>query len=265
VDWFLDLVGHLPDATVLMGGAIIIGVAALAIAALARFTGAFAGQADLETHSKLADLVHGSLLAFTVFTLALVLADVRSNLGKTLDQTLREASIITRLDAELQVAGGPEAMKARADLLKYVDAVAAFDWPGLAQPIPQLSFQADAALKALRASARAAARANPESASGINGFVPQIEDFRLGRLESATKSVTNVFWWIILAFLVGAMAMNGRHRLDRTSASLIFLHMAAIGLVLALILVMDQPFRGETSVSSAPIARALASAGASGL
>jgi hypothetical protein len=35
--------------------------------------------------------------------------------------------------------------------------------------------------------------------------------------------------------------------------------MAGIGLVLALILVMDQPFRGETSVPPDPIAQALES------
>ena len=80
----------------------------------------------------------------------------------------------------------------------------------------------------------------------------------MSRLENATKSVTNVFWWIIFAFLLGAMAMNGRHSSDMVSTALIFLHMAGIGLVLALIVVMDQPFRGETSVPATPIAEALA-------
>jgi hypothetical protein len=38
--------------------------------------------------------------------------------------------------------------------------------------------------------------------------------------------------------------------------TLVAFHMGAIGLVVALILVMDAPFRGETSVSTAALVRA---------
>lgn len=257
MEWFMTLVGDLTDVTLLLSGAMIAGAIALLIAWISRRTLFSASDASLENHSKLADLVHGSLLAFTVFTLALVLTDVRANLGKTLDSTLREASIITRLDAELEVAGGPDATTARRDLRDYVEAVTRYDWPALGKQMPKLSKEGNRAMKSLRATVRSAARANPDSAAAINAFLPQLEDLRLGRLESATKSVTHVFWWIICAFLMGAMVMNGRHSFDPASGTLIFLHMAGIGLVLALILVMDQPFRGETSVSPAPITRAL--------
>jgi hypothetical protein len=257
MDWFLDLIGHLPDTLVLLGGALVTGLCAILIATLSNRI-AFAAHADRPEHRrKLEELVHGSLLAFTVFTLALVLSDVRSNLGKTLDSTLREASILTRLDAELKVAGGTAADAARQDLRRYSAAVVAHDWQTLGQPEPRLSVEADGALAALRASGRAAARASPDSASAIGSFLSQIEDYRFGRLESATKTVTNVFWWIIFAFLLGAMAMNGRNPVDPASAALIFLHMAGIGLVLALIVVMDQPFRGETSVPPDALAAAI--------
>jgi hypothetical protein len=259
MEWFYDRVGHLSDPVILFSGAAVTGLIALALAIIARRIAFASGEAGSDTNAKLAELVHGSLLAFTVFTLALVLADVRGNLGKTLDQTLREASVLSRLDDELRLAGGPEAQSARTDLAAYVDAVAQHDWPALGRTAPSLSPEGDAALERLRASGRAAARANPDSASILNGFLAQAEDYRFGRLESATKSVTNVFWWIIFAFLVGAMAMNGRHPINGKSGALIFLHMAGIGLVLALILVMDQPFRGETSVPPDPIAQALES------
>ena len=257
MEWFWSQVGNFSDVALLLKGAAITGVAALAIAWASRYLMFSTSEESPENHSQLADLVHGSLLAFTVFTLALVLADVRANLGETLDSTLEEASIISRLDAELQEAGGPEASLAAQDLRSYAEAVATYDWPSLGQVVPKLSREADLALKSLRSSGRAAAKANPDSTSAINAYLTEIEDFRFGRLESATKSVPNVFWLIIYAFLVGAMVMNGRLASDRTSSALVFLHMAGIGLVLALIVVMDQPFRGQTSVSSDPIARAL--------
>lgn len=257
MEWFYDHVGDLSDPVILASGAAITGLIALALALIARQVVLASGGSASEANSKLAELVHGSLLAFTVFTLALVLADVRGNLGKTLDQTLREASVLSRLDAELQLATGPAAEQARTDLAAYVGAVTQYDWPALGGTHPSLSPEGDAALGNLRASGRAAAKANPDSTSIINGFLAQAEDYRFSRLESATKSVTNVFWWIIFAFLVGAMVMNGRHPINAKSGALIFLHMAGIGLVLALILVMDQPFRGETSVTPDAISHAL--------
>lgn len=258
---FWGQVGNFSDVALLLKGAAITGVAALAIAWASRYLIFSKGDEGLENRSQLADLVHGSLLAFTVFELALVLADVRANLGETLDSTLREASIISRLDTELQEAGGPESSLAGQDLRSYVEAVVTYDWPKLAERVPKLSREADLALKSLRSSGRAAARANPDSTSAISAFLTEIEDFRFGRLERATKSIPTVFWWIISAFLVGAMVMNGRLASDRVSRSMVFLHMAGIGLVLALIAVMDQPFRGQTSISSDPIARALGSEG----
>lgn len=263
MEFFLGFLGALPDSSLLLGGALITGIVALAIAWLSRIL-VFTRSSDKWTdHAKLADLVHGSLLAFTVFTLALVLTDVRSNLGKALDATLREASILHRLDAELQLAAGPEAESARQSLRRYVEVVTLADWPSLAAPVPKLSPDTDIAGKSLQIGVRTAAKANPDAASALNGYLNQAEDLRYARLESATKSVPNVFWWIIFAFLVGAMVLNGRHPLDLTSGLLIFLHMAGIGLVLALIVIMDQPFRGETSVSSSPISRALLTDGLS--
>lgn len=146
MELFLGFLGASPDSTLLLGGALIAGSMALAIACLSRVL-VFNHSSDKWTdHVKLADLVHGSLLAFTVFTLALVLTDVRSNLGKTLDATLREASILHRLDAELQLAGGAEANAARQSLRHYVEVVTHADWPSLAAPVPKLSQETDVAV-----------------------------------------------------------------------------------------------------------------------
>ncbi|MFO1091287.1 MAG: hypothetical protein U1E46_17070 [Hyphomicrobiales bacterium] len=250
-------VGDFSDLSLLFIGAASTAVASMAMASVSRRLIFKSGNQDADIHSKLADLVHGSLLAFSVFTLALVLSDVRSNLGKTLDATLREASTITRLDAELADLGTSSSTSARSALRKYVDTLTGWDWPALGQAKPSLSIEGDHALKALRIELRSTSATSTGSAETLNSLLSQLEDERLGRLESATKSVPNVFWWIIGVFLFGAMAMNGRYPLDRMNMGLIALHMSAIGLVLALILIMDQPFRGETSVPSDPIANAL--------
>jgi hypothetical protein len=97
---------------------------------------------------------------------------------------------------------------------------------------------------------------NPEAASALRAYVDKLQELRQSRLESATKSVPPVFWWVMAVFIVRAMIMNGRHRLDASRLTLIAFHMGAIGLVVALVLVMDAPFRGQTSVSPASLVRA---------
>jgi len=257
MDWFMDIVGRLPDGAVLLSGAATTAVIALAVAVVTRGLFFARGAAMLETHSKLAELVHNSLLAFTVFILAMALNDVRANLGNADDATLREAGTIARLDRELEIANGVEAETARKRLRDYADAVTSSEWQALSAPEPALSPRAEQSLIVFIAGVRAVTAAQPDLATTFGTLVDKLEDLRQGRLESATKSVPRVFWWMIGAFLFGAMVMNGRHPLDRASASLITLHMGAIGLVMALILVMDEPFRGETSISSTPISKAL--------
>ena len=111
-------------------------------------------------------------------------------------------------------------------------------------------------MASLVAQVNSVAADNPEAASALRAYVDKLEELRQSRLESATKSVPPVFWWVMAVFIVGAMIMNGRHKLDAFGLTLIAFHMGAIGLVVALILVMDAPFRGETSVSPASLVRA---------
>jgi hypothetical protein len=247
----IQLIAAHSDATILIFGAASTVALALALAFVAHRLW-FAGRLDaLEEHTKLAELVHGSLLAFTVFVLALVLSDVRSNLGRADDAVSREGSYVARLDRDLGSLGGEETQRARASLRAYIDVIVRDEWRSLSLEDPALAANADQALATLVAAVRAAG-------SSLRGLLDKLEEYRQGRLETATKSVPNIFWWMIGVFLLGAMAMNGRHNLNWTAVSLISIHMAAIGMVLALIIIMDEPFRGETSISTAPLTKALA-------
>jgi hypothetical protein len=257
MNWFMDTLGLLPDAIILVFGAAILALIALAVAAAAHRALFMPGRQILETHGKLAELVHGSLLAFTVFVLAIVLNDVRANLGRADDANLREAATIAQLDRELELAGGADSVAARNALRDYVNVITSVEWPELGASTPVLSPQAEPLLTTLNRETRIIAKGAPDSAIPLRTLVDRLVDFRQGRLESATKSVPRVFWWAVAVFLFGAMVLNGRHPFDRASAMLITLHMGALGLVIAMILVMDEPFRGQTSISPAPISLAL--------
>jgi hypothetical protein len=256
MDWLDTLIATKSDATILLGGVVGTAAFALVLALISHRLLFSPRDAALESHSKLAEVVHGSLLAFAVFVLALVLTEVRSNLGKADDAELREASVVTRLNRDLKTLGTDEAAAGIERVKDYVRSVVATEWKTLAQRPPSLSIEADRSMTALVAQVNKVASSNPLAANALRGYVDKLEDLRQGRLESATKTVPPVFWWVMAVFIVGAMIMNGRHTMDPFGTTLIAFHMGAIGLVVALILVMDSPFRGETSVSPAALIRA---------
>lgn len=256
MDWPYKLIASSSDAVILAGGVVCTAALALALALISRRLLFSPHDEAFESHSKLADVVHGSLLAFSVFVLALVLTDVRSNLGKADDAELREGSVIARLVRDLQTLGTEDARAANERVKDYVRSAASAEWKMLAQHNPSLSEETDRALASLVAQVNTVAADNPPAATALRAYLDKLEDLRQSRLEFATKSVPPVFWWVLAVFIAGAMVMNGRYKLDAFGMTLITFHMGAIGLVVALILVMDAPFRGETSVSPASLVRA---------
>jgi Protein of unknown function (DUF4239) len=256
MDWLDKLIANSSDAVILGGGVVSTAVLALVVALIARRLFFSPNDEALESHKELADVVHGSLLAFSVFVLALVLTEVRSNLGKADDAELREASVIARLVRDLKTLGTDDASAAGERVKDYVRSAVTAEWKTLAQQVPSLSEETDRAMASLVAQVNTAAADNPAAATTLRGYLEKLEDLRQSRLESATRTVPPVFWWVMAVFILGAMIMNGRHKLDAFGMTLIAFHMGAIGLVVALILVMDSPFRGETSVSPAALVRA---------
>jgi hypothetical protein len=251
-----SFLSHASDVLVLLSIAGVLIVSALVIAQLARWL-LFAPHAEeADAHSKLLDLVHTSLLAFIAFMLAISVADVRGNFGKADDAVSREAMQIAAFDREIAEQDPAWAGPAREILARYVRTVVETEWPRLGVSEPSLAPEAQQALDDLRAALR-----QVPARESVRGLLlehhDRLEVSRMGRFENATRSIPRVFWVLIGGFLVGAMVMNGRHRQTTLTRSLIAVHFAAIGLSIALILVLDAPFRGETSISAKPIAESL--------
>jgi hypothetical protein len=78
------------------------------------------------------------------------------------------------------------------------------------------------------------------------------------RLREATASAPAAFWTVTLVLMLIGAAMAGRARLDQKRAIVLAGYFGALGLVIALILILDRPFRGDTSVSAEPIRAVIA-------
>jgi len=257
MQWLVDQMTLMPTALLLVCMAIGTALLAVVIATLARIW-LFDRLTDpSEVRGTVADVVHGSLLAFIVFVLAHVLTDVRANLGHADDQALHEASVVRRLDRELKAVGDTDAQSARVLLRGYVTSAVTDEWKTLSTADPDLSPTTEDALTAFVGATRRVIAKHEDSASSIRMLLDRLEEARQGRFENATKTVPAVFWWVISLFMLAAMAMNGRYPGSWKGNFIIAMHMGAIGMVVALIINLDEPFRGVSGISPAPLAKSL--------
>lgn len=85
----------------------------------------------------------------------------------------------------------------------------------------------------------------------------QIDTLRTSRLAAATISIPKIFWVILLLFVAAASFLSGREAPKRFGLQVNLIHMAAIGLAVGLVIVLNNPFRGQTSVDPAIIRNAV--------
>ena len=256
----VDLIGNtLPDLAIL-------AVSALAFAA---FGGAVAWLSNRlwfrrwPQHSayddKLADTAHASLLGLSAFVLALMITNGLTSLAKTQDNVRQEAGAIYRLGRELD-ALGPPADAAKAALVAYARDVGVDEWRRLARAPNRLSPIAQGDLDALWTDLRRLQRGldpTDPARGDLTVYAARIESLRQSRLTNSVSNIPGIFWLILLAFVAVTSFLSGRETPKRFGLQVNMIHMAALGLAVGLVIVLDNPFRGETSIAPTIIGQAL--------
>ncbi len=242
------------DLTILAIAALVFAVVGGVIAYLAHKFWFRYWPTDSEYDDKLAEAAHTSMLGFAAFVLALLISNGLSTLSETDKEVRAEATTIYRLGRELE-AIGPEAGAAKEALAAYVKNVAQDEWRRLATLPVALSPLAQKnlddlwiALRALQAKEAEAAPSRSDYRADLSRHLSQIETLRSGRLSSATMNIPDDFWVILLLFVIAASILSGRRTAKRFGIQVNIMHMSAIGLAVGMVVVLDNPFRGETSI-----------------
>jgi hypothetical protein len=76
-------------------------------------------------------------------------------------------------------------------------------------------------------------------------------------LAAAASNIPKIFWIILLLFGAAVSFLSGRDAPKRFPLQVILIHMAAIGLGVGLVVVLNNPFRGQTKIDPAIIRDAL--------
>ena len=203
---------------------------------------------------KLADAAHTSMLGFSAFVLALLITNGLTTLAQTDAAVRLEATTVYRLGRELDSLG-PSARTAKQALESYVQNVAKDEWPRLGRMPPSLSplvqENLDDLWRGIRSIQQDLAKTDPARSdyrADLSKYASQIETSRSGRLSSATINIPDDFWIILLLFVVAASFLAGRENQKPFGLHFNMMHMSAIGLAIGLVIVLDNPFRGETSI-----------------
>ena len=258
---FVDrLANALPDAAILALFALAFGLVGGAVSYLSNLLWFRRWPAHSPYEDRLADTAHTSLLGFSVFVLALLISNSFSALSRAEEAVRHEGVEISRMGRDLD-ALGHAGQDAKGDLVAYARHVAGDEWARLGRRPNSLSPLAQDDLNALWAAVRVIQR-NTESTSGnvrdeLGGDLLRIETLRGSRLSAATDDIPDVFWLILMMFVIAASFLSGREAPKRFGMQINLIHMSAIGLAVGLVVVLSNPFRGDTSASPQIILDAL--------
>jgi Protein of unknown function (DUF4239) len=170
----------------------------------------------------------------------------------------REAADILQLDRAATRLPDAEARLLAVLVQDYLRWEIGQEWP--AQRHGQNSAAAEAAFRRLL---DVAARLRPppgisaESYADLQHTLDAVADDHAQHLEEVSTGLPDVYWWVValqlaLVLLVGA-ALPPRRGWSLPFAA----HAAALGLLLALLFLVDRPFTGAVSISPAPMQCAL--------
>jgi hypothetical protein len=250
-DALYNLSLHVPDLLILLGCAIMFGMAGVLIMVLSHRLWWSRMARDKDSTRDAGDGVHSSILALTAFLLALITTSELTSFGNTDHQITLEALAIKRLDRELGSIGA-EGVQGQKLLRAYVNSVVTDEWPRLAQRPASLSPDAEQDLTALWTEMRrlqpVVKGINPNLGGDLSDYLHKIEDARISRLSASVNAIPDVVWLMIALYVFSASLLAGRHKITRYGMQVVFIQMSALGVILALDIIIDNPFGGDTSL-----------------
>jgi hypothetical protein len=204
-----------------------------------------------------------AIAGYAALVISFCILEAQTNLHKAEDSISREASAILNLDRVLQRSEVPALVELRPALLAYGRAVVDQEWKLLAHPHQALhgAPEANATFTALSRGIfafRPQGEFQAEMFREAISLSRQLVEVREERLANAELSLPSLFWattaliCVLLVVLACLVTPNAARRTELAGIG------AAIGLLLALVVILDLPFSGESAAKPAPIERVMA-------
>jgi hypothetical protein len=239
------------------------GVSLLAITVGAGLSagGLLCVQAVLPTNLRRA---HNDVSGFILAIVGVIYAVLLAFVAVAVWQSYGDAEKLVQTEANLagdlyrDTVAFPDSTAAtlRNTLFVYAEVVIQDEWPGLAagRVNDAAGWQLLDRLHTQLMQQSAAQEGTQMARADMARTLDQLYDARRGRFHAATASLPGILWWNLIAGAIILMLFTylfGAERLGM-HVTMVALLGAMIGLVLALIVLLSNPFRGQSHVSAEP-------------
>lgn len=221
------------------------GLAALACrlgAPLVRSRG-LPGQLDVALRTT------GSVMAALTLTLAFCAVQARTQGDDAARLVHAEVSAVAGL-ARLAERLGEPGQVIRAELAGYLHSIMTVEFPAMAERGPSAATRHLADV--LEEAVYAAAAASPSLATDLLQQVDGLDAAREDRLHAARLGLPRQFWILIGLLVLLLVATGPLYEPQRHVMVMLAIQAAGIGALIGFVFLMDQPFRGQIAISSAP-------------
>ena len=211
------------------------------------------------THSEATDKALAVVIGFTGLVLAFSLVQATGNLRNLETHAGTEAHNIDQMDRLFLRYGDPATIAMREALRDYANSIVWNEWPELAKG--RQSEQTSALFRPI-SSGILKIEPPPGRQSLIYAEmlkkVDEIAADRKARLVATKLELPSIFWQTILGLLVTVLLLATFSEATFGRAVALGCQGFGLALLVALVFIFDEPFKGQTSVSSEPIVRAIA-------
>ena len=199
-----------------------------------------------------------ALMATAGVVLAFSLVQVTTSLHSLQESVGREAANLSTVDRTLLRFGTPESVAVRPLVADFAQSLVRDEWPALSRS--DRSARADAAYMALSKTARRLQPVDGRQQAMFAELLKALDDLsdtREGIVESADEALPDLYWMVTGGFIGLALLLAFATRPSAIRFAGLGSAAAGVGLLLAFVMVVDQPLRGQTRVSSAPIQKVI--------
>ncbi|HWB50663.1 MAG TPA: DUF4239 domain-containing protein [Stellaceae bacterium] len=200
-----------------------------------------------------------AIVSFTAFLLAFSFVQVQGTLRNVEERVSKEATAILVIDRVLFRIGDARLSEARQSLRQYGEAIVSDEWPRLADNLGG-SEKVETAYSGLSRAVRSFEPGSARQQGMYNELLrtlDELQDMREQRLSDAGLTLSSLFWSTIAALIVVMFGLALLISPTVNRAIVLGGLVAAVSLLLSLVIIVDAPFSGETSVSPAAIVKVL--------
>ena len=208
-----------------------------------------------ELHGELADFTVTNIAVLYAVLLAFIAVATWESYTKASEVVQTEANLVGTLTRDTMGIPEPTAGVVRAEIGRYLEVVIHQEWP--VQRTGRVSEVGWANLDRIHRQVAAISPANLGQAVLMEEMLRNLNELdraRTSRLDAAEGHIPSLVWFVIL--VLGVLTVGFTCLLKAERFWVHWLMMAgittALTLVIALIVELDYPFRGEISVSTAP-------------